>query len=121
MIKRIVAGLLVAFAVVCLAASVDANQATQAELESIQGIGPSIAAKILDERRKGAFKDWQDLIDRVNGVGQSNAAKFSAQGLTINGAAYRGAKPAAKKDDHTKAAPPAAQAVDAKTSGPARQ
>lgn len=107
MIKGIVAGLLAAFAVICLAAPVDANQATQAELESIQGIGPSIAAKILNERRKRAFKDWQDMIDRVNGVGQSNAAKFSAQGLTINGAAYRGANPAAKKGDHAKAAPPA--------------
>ncbi len=97
MIKRIVAGLLAAFTMVCLAAPVDANQATQAELESIQGIGPSIAAMILDERRKGAFKDWQDMIDRMKGVGQSSAAKFSAQGLTINGAAYRGAKPAAKE------------------------
>ncbi|MFI4930949.1 MAG: ComEA family DNA-binding protein [Burkholderiales bacterium] len=97
MINRIVAGLLAAFTMVCLAASVDANQATQAELESIQGIGPSIAAVILDERRKGAFKDWPDMINRVKGVGEGNAAKFSAQGLTINGAAYRGAKPATQE------------------------
>jgi competence protein ComEA len=28
------------------------------------------------------------MIDRVKGVGQGNAAKFSAQGLTVNGAGF---------------------------------
>ena len=88
--------MLVGLAVACYAA-VDANQATQAELESIRGIGPSLCVKILDARRDGAFKDWQDMISRVAGIGERNAAKFSTEGLTVNGAPFRGAVPAAAK------------------------
>ena len=72
-------------------AAVDVNTATPAELDSIKGIGPAISTKILDERKKGNFKDWNDFISRVNGLGEKNAAKFSAQGMTINGSAYSGA------------------------------
>jgi competence protein ComEA len=113
MIKRMVAGLLAAFALSCLAAAVDANTATRAELESVKGIGPSISESILDERRKGAFKDWPDMISRVKGVSENSAAKFSAEGLTINGEPYRGAMPAAKKDAK-------ANAADAQASAPAK-
>ncbi len=66
-------------------AAVDVNKATAAELDSIKGIGPSISKRILEERAKGPFKDWQDFIHRVNGVGANNAAKFSKEGLTLNG------------------------------------
>ena len=91
--KSIVIGLLAAIGLACQAA-VDVNQATRAELEAVAGLGPAISERILDQRRKGAFKDWQDLIRRVKGVGESNAAKFSAEGLTVNGAPYRAATPA---------------------------
>ena len=116
MIKKILAAMLALFAAVAFAA-VDANKGTQAELEAVKGIGPSIAGKILDERKKGSFKDWQDMVDRVKGVGEGNAAKFSTGGLTVNGAAFTGAPAkaaapaAAKKDgkaDEKKAAAPAA-------------
>jgi len=97
MSARFLAGLLVAaLAAVCHAASVDANTATLAELESVGAVGPTIAQEIVRERRKRAFKDWQELIDRVKGIGQHNAARFSAEGLTVNGAPYRGAAPARK-------------------------
>ena len=43
----------------------------------IKGIGPVDLGKILDERKKGEFKDWNDL-SRVKGVGERSAAKFSA-------------------------------------------
>jgi len=118
MIKKILAAMLALFAAVAFAA-VDANKATQAELEAVKGIGPSIAGKILDERKKGSFKDWQDMVDRVKGVGEGNAAKFSTEGLTVNGAAFTGAPakaaaPAsAKKDDKKAAAPSAAPATTA--------
>ncbi len=72
-------------------AAVDANKASQAELESVKGIGPAISAKIIDERKKGDFKDWNDMVVRVKGVGEKNAAKLSEGGLTVNGAAYAGA------------------------------
>ena len=69
-------------------AATDVNKASQAELEAIKGIGPSLSTKILDARKTGAFKDWSDLQSRVKGVRAGNSAKFSADGLTVNGAAY---------------------------------
>jgi len=71
--------------------AIDANTASQAELESIKGIGPAISQKIIDERGKGKFKDWNDMVDRVKGVGDKNAATFSQSGLTVNGSAFAGA------------------------------
>ena len=98
MLKKILALVAMLYAAACFAA-VDVNKATAADLDSIKGIGPGISAKILDERKKGNFKDWTDLIDRVKGLGEGNAAKFSAEGLTVNGAAFKGAAAATKKDE----------------------
>jgi len=103
MIKKILTAMLALFAAVAFAA-VDVNKATQAELEAVKGIGPAISGKIIDERKKAPFKDWNDMVERVKGVGEGNAAKFSTEGLTVNGAAFAGAPakaaaPAAKKDD----------------------
>jgi competence protein ComEA len=115
MLKKILAAMVMMYAAVSFAA-VDVNKATAAELDSIKGIGPAISAKILDEKKKGGnFKDWNDLVTRVNGVGEGNAAKFSAEGLTVGGASFKGVaaapakmaeKPAAAKD--AKDAKPAA-------------
>ena len=77
---------------VVFAAPVDVNKADQAQLETVKGIGTKLSAKILDERKKGPYKDWNDLIDRVQGVGGSSAAHLSKEGLTVNGASYEGAK-----------------------------
>lgn len=98
MLKKILALVALLYAAACFAA-VDVNQAGAAELDSIKGIGPAMSSKILDERRRGNFKDWNDFIARVKGVSEANAAKFSAEGMTVNGAAYKGAAaaPAAKK------------------------
>jgi len=104
MIKRIFVLLLSLLAFAAIAA-VDVNKASQADLETVTGIGPAISGKILDERKKGAFKDWQDLIDRVSGIGETSAAKLSSGGLTVGGATYKGAAaaPATKKTDASKA------------------
>ena len=104
MLKKIVALALALFTAAVFAASIDANKATQAELEAVKGIGPVISAKILDERKKGDFKDWNDMVTRVKGVGEGNAAKFSAQGLTVNGAAFAGAPAVAADSKPVKAA-----------------
>ena len=61
------------------------NTATRAQLESLQGIGPSLAEQILLARRKGPFTDWNDLRRRVRGVGPKLATRLSAQGLVVNG------------------------------------
>ncbi len=50
---------------------VNINTATQAELESLTGIGPSLAARIVEYRLKnGKFKRVEDLLN-VSGVGES--------------------------------------------------
>ena len=95
-------------------AAVDVNKATAADLDGIKGIGPGISGKIVDERRKGEFKDWNDFIERVKGVGDKNAAKFSAEGMTVGGASYKGAVPAAKKDAKPAAAKSDEKKADAK-------
>jgi competence protein ComEA len=112
MLKKILAIVAMLYAAVAFAA-VDVNKATAAELDGIKGIGPSISTKIIDERKKGNFKDWNDFVERVKGVGDGNAAKFSAEGLTVNGAGFKGAAaaPAAKADAKPVAA--AAPAVPA--------
>lgn len=71
-------------------ATVDANNATRAELESITGLGPATVNMILDERRKGPFKSWADLIARVKGVGTGNAARLSVEGMRVDDAPYKG-------------------------------
>ena len=68
------------------------------QLDSVKGIGPVTSKLIMAERKKGEFKSWQDFIDRVKGIGESRAAKLSAEGLTVNGAAYKAAA-ATKKDE----------------------
>jgi competence protein ComEA len=106
MFKRLLATVLAMMAVTAFAA-VDVNKATAADLDGIKGIGPGISVKILDERKKGNFKDWNDLVERVKGIGEGNAAKFSAEGMTVNGAGYKGvaaAPTAAKKEDKPAAA-----------------
>ena len=86
---KLIVGLIVAlYAALCFA-EVEVNKASAAELDSIRGIGPSLSDRILDERNKGAFQDWNDLIARVKGMGQKNAVKFSAEGLTVNTLRYK--------------------------------
>ena len=55
-----------AFAALLLAAAahaaVDVNRASQAELEAVKGIGPSLSTRIVSERNKSEFKDWGDFM-----------------------------------------------------------
>ena len=79
-------------------AAVDLNKASPADLDGIKGIGPAMSSKIIDERKKSDFKDWNDFIGRVKGIGPKNAVKFSAEGLTVSGVSYKAEVPAAKKE-----------------------
>ena len=81
------------------ASAMEVNTATEAELDSIRGIGPAMSQRILQERQRASFTDWNDLMQRVSGMGQKKAAQFSNQGLTVNG------KPFAPKAP-TQPAPP---------------
>ena len=114
MIRNFLALLLAVFTLNAFAA-IDVNQASQAELESVKGIGPGLSAKIMKARQASSFKTWDDLVDRVSGVGPGNAARFSQAGMTVSGAAYNGsaAQPMkaakASKADKAEKAPKAAK------------
>lgn len=88
-------------------AQVDVNKADAAALDAVKGIGPAKTKAILDERKKGEFKDWADLEQRVKGIGGKNAAKLSAAGLVVNGKSMEGAPavatPASKTSKAAKA------------------
>ena len=101
MLKKILALLAMLYAAASFAA-VDVNKATAADLDGIKGIGPVMSKRIIDERKKGDFKNWDDLMGRVKGIGSPTAAKYSAGGLTVNGAEFK--NPALSKNDDKPAA-----------------
>ncbi|QWD77550.1 helix-hairpin-helix domain-containing protein [Polynucleobacter sp. MWH-Svant-W18] len=66
------------------ASPINVNTATQSELESIKGIGPSKAKTIIAERLDGGhFQDANDLQKRVRGIGMRSVEKMVDNGLTI--------------------------------------
>lgn len=70
------------------ASAIEINTASEAELDSVKGLGPSQTARILQARANGPFRDWADLMARVRGIRPASASKLSAQGLTVQGTAF---------------------------------
>lgn len=112
MFKKLLAFVAAMYVAVAFAA-VDVNTATPAELDAIKGIGPVKSALIISERKKAPFKDWNDFVTRVKGVGTDSAAKFSADGLTVNGTSYKAAAKADVKADKKADKPVTEKAKDA--------
>jgi len=71
-----------------MAGAVEVNNASQADLEKVSGIGTSLSQRLIDERAKKPFADWTDLAERVRGVGPNSAKRLSQGGLTVNGKPY---------------------------------
>lgn len=69
-------------------ANVEINQASQADLERLRGLGPQLSTRILTARDIRPFADWEDLRSRVAGLGAVQAARLSREGLTVAGAAF---------------------------------
>jgi competence protein ComEA len=65
--------------------ALDINQATEAELDNLRGLGPAFTRRVLAARSQQPFKDWPDLMRRVSGMGPRVARKLSEQGLTVQG------------------------------------
>jgi comEA protein len=70
-------------------AKVDINKASLAELDTLPGIGPAIAARIIEFRtRYGPFKRPEDLMN-VRGIGEKKFLKLkgfiSASGAVSSG------------------------------------
>ena len=95
-LSRVLSGVLFSsiVALMCCntALALNINQANEAELDSVKGMGPALSAKVLKARSNGPFKDWQDLMQRVSGIRQNKAKQFSEQGLTVDGQTFN-AKP----------------------------
>ncbi len=68
-----------------LAAALEINTATRAELERLQGLGVATTERILQARSERPFADWDDLAARVAGIGGKRAGQLHRQGLTVNG------------------------------------
>ena len=114
MMKKIVAIAAMLFAVASWAA-VDANKATDAELDGVKGVGPALSKRIIEARKEAPFKDWPDFMTRVKGVKEKAATKLSAEGLTVNGQAFGAAPaPAQVAKSEVKAEPKKAAAGAAK-------
>jgi competence protein ComEA len=85
-LNRVLAAVVSFFSALGVAcAAVDANTASPSELESISGIGPATSARIVEERRREPFRDTQDLMRRVKGIGEAKLRKMVAAGLTVGG------------------------------------
>jgi competence protein ComEA len=77
-------------------AAVDLNLATQSELESVKGIGPTKAKNIIAHRDKnGPFKSVDDLAG-VKGFGKASVEKLKPE-LAVSGAKTAPASAGTKK------------------------
>ena len=65
--------------------SCEINNATQARLEQVKGIGVALSERLLQARAAAPFADWADLMARVPGIGPRVAERWSRQGVTVNG------------------------------------
>ena len=84
LLKSLVFSVFVADSGLAVASPINVNTATQSELESIKGIGPSKAKTIIAERLDGGhFQDANDLQKRVRGIGMKSVEKMVDNGLTI--------------------------------------
>lgn len=100
--------------------ALDVNQASAQQLEGIRGIGPRTAEIIVGERdRGGKFDSFEDLAERVRGIGLKKAQALESAGLQIGaGGPATTAAPSAKPGVNPGAKPEAKSATKP-ASGPA--
>jgi hypothetical protein len=61
------------------------NTAEEARIANFAGLGPKVAAEVVEQRTKRRFTNCSDLGFRVRGLGSFNLEKLSEQGLRVNG------------------------------------
>ncbi len=60
------------------------NEADREALIACPGIGEALAERILAERTHGRFRDWNDLIRRVSGIGPGLVARLQEVGVRLD-------------------------------------
>jgi len=63
--------------------SVEINTATDEQLQSLRGIGPAMAARIIAERARAPFSSLADFDERVKGVGTITLRRWVTDGLVL--------------------------------------
>jgi predicted DNA-binding helix-hairpin-helix protein len=63
--------------------AVEINTATDEQLQSLRGIGPAMAARIIAERARAPFSSLADLDERVKGVGTITLRRWVTDGLVL--------------------------------------
>ena len=64
--------------------AIDANRATADQLQTLRGIGPAMAARIIAERERQPFATLDDLARRVRGVGARRLRLWQEAGLLVS-------------------------------------
>ncbi|MFZ5452822.1 MAG: helix-hairpin-helix domain-containing protein [Thermodesulfobacteriota bacterium] len=59
-----------------LGLTLDLNRATAADLEALPGIGPALASRIVDYRRKHGYFEHLDDLMQVSGIGPKKLARL---------------------------------------------
>ena len=57
-------------------ARIDLNRASRAQLESLSGIGPALAARIIEDRSENGPFETPEAVTRVRGIGARSLARF---------------------------------------------
>ena len=63
--------------------SVELNTATDEQLQSLRGIGPAMAGRIIAERARAPFSSLDDFDERVKGVGTITLRRWVTDGLVL--------------------------------------
>jgi len=63
--------------------SVEINTATDEQLQSLRGIGPAMAGRIIAERARAPFSSLADFDERVKGVGTITLRRWVTDGLVL--------------------------------------
>ena len=63
--------------------AVEINTATDEQLQSLRGIGPAMAGRIIAERARAPFSSLADLDERVKGVGTITLRRWVTDGLVL--------------------------------------
>lgn len=76
MFKKLLLIAVLGFSAIGTAQAFNVNTATPKQLEAAHGIGPVLKDNILAARANGDFKDSDDFVARVDGIGKRSVERL---------------------------------------------